>query len=79
VDDVVITSAQVAQAKTGTSSGVVQLELEAEVAPPASAELYPLLDGSAGTTTGRTVARLIPYFLWGNREAGAMRVWLRTY
>jgi DUF1680 family protein len=22
-------------------------------------------------------ARLVPYFLWGNREAAAMRVWLR--
>ncbi|WP_166979464.1 glycoside hydrolase family 127 protein [Paramicrobacterium fandaimingii] len=53
-------------------------------------ELYPELrdDADAADSTGttdpaakdaaRTHLTLVPYFQWGNREAKAMRVWLRT-
>ncbi|UNX55104.1 glycoside hydrolase family 127 protein [Georgenia sp. TF02-10] len=54
------------------------------VAAPPSAELYP--EVTEVTATGATAAgaaaadrkvTFIPYFLWGNRDVGAMRVWLR--
>jgi len=63
------------------------IEVSAAVDQPASAELYPTLTGTASRPTApsrrpgdadRTTATLIPYALWGNREAGAMRVWFRA-
>jgi uncharacterized protein len=53
------------------------IETAALAAPPASGELYPELaeqDGPGGTPAR---AVLVPYFLWGNREPGPMRVWFR--
>ncbi|ONK16136.1 beta-L-arabinofuranosidase domain-containing protein [Streptomyces sp. MP131-18] len=60
------------------------LDTELAVAPPAGDELYPEFTGAeaeaaAGAAPGRAGVRLIPYFLWGNRRAGAMRVWLRRF
>jgi uncharacterized protein len=41
----------------------------------ASNSLYrPLSPG--GSAGPRATARAIPYFLWANREAGPMRVWI---
>ena len=53
--------------------------------PPRTSQLYPDLDdGTAGSkagtgTVGTPVSRmpLLPYYRWGNREPGPMRVWLR--
>ncbi|WP_245836204.1 glycoside hydrolase family 127 protein [Paramicrobacterium agarici] len=48
------------------------------------AELYPELRDDtahpdpAAREAARTHLTLVPYFQWGNREAQAMRVWLRT-
>jgi DUF1680 family protein len=45
------------------------------VEAPASDELYGA--GSGDTAPGEPVdLTAVPYFLWGNREAGPMRVWL---
>ncbi len=67
------------------------LDTDLAVAPPAGDELYPEVAGAglsgaevtgaetAGPGPGRADVRLIPYFLWGNRRAGAMRVWLRRF
>jgi uncharacterized protein len=51
------------------------LTTSATVAPPPSEELYssgPAADGRGEPITLTTV----PYFLWGNRTPGAMRVWI---
>ncbi|RKT77508.1 hypothetical protein DFJ68_0931 [Terracoccus luteus] len=48
--------------------------------PPASGRLYPELTDPPAAPEGEPVVtrvRLVPYHLWGNREVGAMRVWLR--
>jgi DUF1680 family protein len=85
VDDLVIGPTQVAEARVvpaevvdGTPDQVV-LDVTAGVAPTPPGELYPVLTGQpaeAGPAEA-VQARLVPYFLWGNREAAAMRVWLR--
>ncbi|KAB8169869.1 glycoside hydrolase family 127 protein [Streptomyces sp. 3MP-14] len=36
-------------------------------------------DEAASDARERVPVRLVPYFLWGNREPGAMRVWLRQF
>jgi hypothetical protein len=55
-----------------------------EVRPPRSADPYPDLDephavphDGPATTSPAVPVSLVPYFLWGNREPAAMRVWLR--
>jgi DUF1680 family protein len=35
------------------------------------------VDGRSLHTTGRVIA--VPYFTWGNRGAGPMRVWVPTH
>jgi len=67
-----------------TGNGV-ELEIQRAVAPPD--ELYPVIASSAepveapmsvpSAPTETSSATFIPYFLWGNREPGPMRVWLR--
>ena len=54
----------------------------AEPGSPGSARdvLYPELDRRAQSRVAAestTTATLVPYYLWGNREPLAMRVWLR--
>ncbi len=62
--------------------GVVALRFDALVADPGSAwegQLYRIAGSSAphaSKETARIVA--IPYYAWANREAGSMRVWLRS-
>jgi hypothetical protein len=57
----------------------VVLDVTAGVAPTPTGELYPVLtDHPVAVGPVESVqARLVPYFLWGNREAATMRVWLR--
>ncbi|WP_425838817.1 glycoside hydrolase family 127 protein [Streptomyces fractus] len=85
IDDVTLDVERIAAARTRVDAdfeSVVVLETEADVSPPSSAELYPVLTGAASrpasadaaSTTGLT---LVPYFVWGNREVGPMRVWIR--
>ncbi|WP_427895072.1 glycoside hydrolase family 127 protein [Kribbella sp. GL6] len=79
VDDLLLTPARVAQATARTDGGHVVLDLTAGVAPPPAAELYPVLTGTPQETASKYVpVTLSPYFLWGNRQPLAMRVWLRT-
>lgn len=46
------------------------------VAPPVDDDPYPPL-GAAAPASDRAQVALVPYALWGNREVGAMRVFLR--
>lgn len=85
VDDLVLTPAAVAAATTqqqavvdGVSEAVV-LEVTAGVAPTPPQELYPVItDHEPQTAISEVPATFVPYFLWGNRQALAMRVWLRA-
>jgi DUF1680 family protein len=60
--------------------GAVVLRLTADVKPPQSPELY--LEFTTARPTAEAAATvsvaLVPYFLWGNRRPGAMRVWIRA-
>ncbi len=62
--------------------GVVTLSFDALPADPGSAwdgQLY-CIAGSSAPHAGKKTAsiRAIPYYAWANREAGPMRVWLRS-
>ncbi|OMI35885.1 glycoside hydrolase family 127 protein [Streptomyces sparsogenes] len=87
VDDVVIGAERVAAARTvdaqeadGLPAGAVLIRMTADVAPPRSPELYPPLTAGPrepAPATGTAELTLVPYFAWGNREPGPMRVWIR--
>jgi hypothetical protein len=68
--------AAVAPGPAGLPDALV-IEAPATASPPASAELYPELSVLEGPGGGPARAVLVPYFLWGNRGAGPMRVWFR--
>jgi hypothetical protein len=81
VDDLLLTPAAVAEAVAheGGIEGSVVLGLTAGVAPEPSQELYPVItDHETQTAISEVPATFVPYFLWGNRQALAMRVWLRA-
>jgi DUF1680 family protein len=73
LEDVRVDSA--AQVTTGRRPDIpVTLVAEGTVEPPASEVLYP-----AGVTESRgdpLALTAVPYFLWGNRTPGPMRVWI---
>lgn len=92
VDDVVFAPEMVSAAEPhrGDHDAITEYALDLPVrrAAPAPAVLYPVLatadgvidgqpDDRSPATAAETTATLIPYHLWGNREPGAMRVWLR--
>jgi DUF1680 family protein len=83
VDDLLLTPAAVTKAIARQQDDHVVLELTAGVAPAPPPELYPVLppvltDQTPGSATDEVPVTFVPYFLWGNRQALAMRVWLRT-
>ncbi|MFC4121052.1 glycoside hydrolase family 127 protein [Nonomuraea zeae] len=82
VDDLVVGVPEIVNANIERRDDTVVLRVEAATAPPPSAELYPELPleqelPETGATAGVTAA-FVPYFLWGNRDPEAMRVWVRT-
>ena len=57
------------------------LELDVTAAADADENGWPYVDAAeSGSPTGRTPLRVraVPYFGWGNRGAGGMRVWIPT-
>ncbi|MFG1812559.1 glycoside hydrolase family 127 protein [Kribbella sp. NPDC049174] len=85
VDDLLLKPAAVAGATAhrrpvvdGVPDALV-LELTAGVAPTPPHELYPVITAQeTQTAISEVPATFVPYFLWGNRQALAMRVWLRA-
>ncbi len=81
VDDLVLVGAR--ERPTSTSDPVTAYAVEGlvEIRPARSAEPYPELDetgaGPSSPVSPVTSVPLVPYYLWGNREPAAMRVWLR--
>ncbi|MGW7682669.1 glycoside hydrolase family 127 protein [Kribbella sp. NPDC054772] len=79
VDDLLLKPATVARATARQQDDHVVLELTGGVAAEASPELYPVITDTPQDSAEHEVpVTLTPYFLWGNRQALAMRVWLRT-
>ncbi|MET9275052.1 beta-L-arabinofuranosidase domain-containing protein [Kribbella sp. NPDC003557] len=79
VDDLLVRPAAVRAATASEREDHIVLGLTAGVAPVPSPELYPVITGTTRETAVDEVpVTLVPYFLWGNRQALAMRVWLRT-
>ena len=79
VDDLLLTATAVAAATARRQDDAVMLELTAGVAQAPAEELYPLIiDQQPQTAISEVPATFVPYFLWGNRQALAMRVWLRA-
>ncbi|WUJ68553.1 glycoside hydrolase family 127 protein [Kribbella soli] len=79
VDDLLLTPSAVSTAIARQREDHLVLELTAGVAPEPPAELYPVItEASKQSAVQEVPATFVPYFLWGNRQALAMRVWLRT-
>ncbi|MFF0340401.1 glycoside hydrolase family 127 protein [Kribbella sp. NPDC004875] len=79
VDDLLLKPANVARATARQRDDHVVLEVTGGVATAASPELYPVItDKPQDSAVHEVPVTLTPYFLWGNRQALAMRVWLRT-
>jgi DUF1680 family protein len=90
LDDVLVSPADLARATTAAVQLTVDAPADAVVVTvpavlaqsPAvtRAVLYPELGGASAApaqTGAATTLTLVPYYLWGNRDARAMRVWLR--
>ena len=79
VDDLLLSATEVQNAAARRSNDHVVLELPVGVAPAPPKELYPLITEQPQVArAGEVPATFVPYFLWGNRQALAMRVWLRA-
>ncbi|MFI7066333.1 glycoside hydrolase family 127 protein [Kribbella sp. NPDC050124] len=83
VDDLLVAPGVVgaASARPEAIAGVeaVVLDATAGVAAAPAYELYPVVSELQAATAVREVpVTFVPYFLWGNRQALAMRVWLRA-
>ncbi|PQZ95148.1 hypothetical protein CQ018_05505 [Arthrobacter sp. MYb227] len=85
IDDLVITTGALAGAAIQDMQmpfldGAIGIELDLLKSPPASNELYPVLEQPLPKAAGAGVgAKMVPYMLWGNREVSPMRVWLRLF
>ena len=79
VDDLLVSPTAVGKAVAREEQDHVVLDLTAGVAPPPATELYPVITETPEEAASRHIpATFVPYFLWGNRQPLAMRVWLRT-
>ncbi|WP_411147544.1 glycoside hydrolase family 127 protein [Streptomyces sp. A30] len=84
VDDLVLPPDRIAAAEVSSPieelPGAVVLRLMADIRPARSPELYPEFTTERRTpeATSTVPVALVPYFLWGNRRPGAMRVWVRA-
>jgi len=81
LDDLTVDADSVAHATVGPGPAALPRSLAVEVtgrvsAPPAD-ELYPELPQEGQAPGDPLPVTFVPYFLWGNREPGPMRVWIR--
>lgn len=84
LDDLVIAADTVAEVATGDGvlAGVVVLRLGGRCRPRVSAGWWPYRDVDTAEPEEMTAQDVplvaVPYFTWGNRDPGAMRIWLPT-
>lgn len=55
---------------------VPKVRVAAVVRTPASSAIYPVAGAEASGASQRISVDLVPYFRWGNRGPGGMRVWI---
>ena len=77
VDDLLLAAEDVPRLAVDEDHPWRVLRGDLAVAPPTGDDPYPPL-GATAPTTHRAPVAFVPYALWGNREVGAMRVFLRT-
>lgn len=65
-----------AEALVPDDISVPKVRVSAVVRPPSSSEVYPVAGGEGAGAEQRFTVDLVPYFRWGNRGPGGMRVWL---
>jgi DUF1680 family protein len=84
LDDVVVDPTAGAEIVDGAGvlDGVVVLSLTGRLRPRRATGWWPYAarDSSAptGADAGRVQLTAVPYYTWGNRGAGAMRIWVPT-
>jgi DUF1680 family protein len=82
LDDIIIdtTSAPVVERQPDLLGGVTTILAHGVQRPRADASWWPYAPEAAGSTAIGEPPRIdlsaVPYFVWGNREEGAMRVWI---
>ena len=81
IDDLVLDARDVASARVipgpAALPDTLAIEVTARQVPPPASELYPEFTEEGPVRYQARRVTLIPYFLWGNREPGPMRVWIR--
>ena len=81
LDDVTLDAAQPVRAEphAGALGEVVQLRATGAVRPRPAGDWWPYGTATGPAGGGEPVTlTAVPYFAWGNREPGAMRVWIPT-
>jgi DUF1680 family protein len=78
LDDVVIDTARLPEARpVSILGGVVTISAGAAVRTRSGSAWWPYPDTTAGSAEGAdTSLTAVPYFAWGNRDEGGMRVWI---
>jgi uncharacterized protein len=82
LDDVVldVTSQPAVEQQADLVPGMSRIRVQATTRPRSSTSWWPYdrVDGDSSSAQGSasTVLTAVPYFTWGNREEGAMRVWI---
>jgi uncharacterized protein len=81
IDDLVLDSRDAAGARIIPGPAVLPdslaIDVTARHVPPQGSALYPEFHEDDPVHGQPRQVTLIPYFLWGNREPGPMRVWMR--
>ena len=60
----------------GTLGGAATIRIAGRVRPRTGASWWPY--SLAGAPAGDEPGKSVPYYTWGNREPGAMRIWVHT-
>lgn len=79
LDDVVVDPSQPVRVESDPLrlDGIPTLVAQASVREHDTTSWWPYAEGSATAGAGAgTTLRAVPYYAWGNRESGAMRVWI---
>ena len=82
LDDVILDptgAVEVASTDTDLPADVVTLAAQGRVRPRPTEGWWPYADASTTEPEGEAVTlTAVPYYVWGNRAAGAMRIWTPT-
>ena len=77
LEDVVL-DADAGATVSGTALGLPTVRVSVARRGSSQTGLYPVRVGGDATITGTMDVALVPYYRWGNRGSGGMRIWLPT-